>query len=169
VIAEDTGGDTMQVADASALQDTLERLRQRYALHFSLPEGSQVGDRQKVQVELSQEARLRYLDAEIRYRRVLMSTTNAAGHSGPTEITRAPRPIESAPETTATPEVSEPADRRHGAVNEDSGPVINTVKPDEDSGDSTTPQKPAGNQTPPPATAPAPSGGWPKAPGSNPN
>ena len=40
-LARASGGDSMSVDDASALQDTLARLRQRYALHFYLPAGVQ--------------------------------------------------------------------------------------------------------------------------------
>lgn len=37
-IARDSGGDSISVDDASALEDTLSRIRQRYALHFHLPD-----------------------------------------------------------------------------------------------------------------------------------
>ena len=42
-IARDSGGDSMSVNDASALEETLARLRQRYTLYFNLPEGAQPG------------------------------------------------------------------------------------------------------------------------------
>ncbi|HUS08457.1 MAG TPA: VWA domain-containing protein [Bryobacteraceae bacterium] len=38
-IARQSGGDSMPVDDASALETTLSRIRQRYALHYYLPEG----------------------------------------------------------------------------------------------------------------------------------
>ncbi len=38
-IARRSGGDNMSVDDASALETTLARIRQRYALHFNVPAG----------------------------------------------------------------------------------------------------------------------------------
>jgi hypothetical protein len=38
-IAKDSGGDVMEVDNASAFEDTLERLRQRYVLYFYWPPG----------------------------------------------------------------------------------------------------------------------------------
>src|SRR5579864_6308148 len=38
-IARESGGDSMSVNDASALEETLSRLRQRYTLYFNLPDG----------------------------------------------------------------------------------------------------------------------------------
>ncbi len=82
-IARDSGGDTMQVDDASALEDTLARLRQRYALYFYLPEGSTSADQRNVQVDLSNDARRRFQEAEIHYRRVYLSASASQEHSGP--------------------------------------------------------------------------------------
>ena len=168
-IAEDSGGDTFPVDDASALRDTLQRLRQRYALYFALPEGTQAGDRQSVRIELSQEAKLRYLDAEIHYRRVFMSGS-AKEHAGPTEVTHAADPI--GPDEPSRPSVDNSVSatpRSHTAVNEDeSGPTVNSIGDPDDSAtpkcsstpSTTVPLKPA--TTPPPAK-----GGWPKAPSSS--
>lgn len=173
-IAQDSGGDTMQVDEASALEDTLARLRQRYALHFYLPEGMTAADRQSVRVDLSQDARLRYQDAEVRSRRVFMSG-GAAEKSAPTVVARGPAPGErsSQPATTAsspgqtqssgtqagTSDSTTPK-RRSVAVNEDSGSPVNTVIPDETDVDTSQPAKHPASQTPP---QPAPKGGWPKA------
>ncbi len=163
-IAQDSGGDTMQVEEASALEDTLARLRQRYALHFYLPEGTTASDHDSVKVDLSQEAKMRYQDAEIRYRRIYMSG-DAAGHSGPTVVSRASpatdtvagaasQDQESAPESTTSR-------RRSAAVNEDSGPHINTIDPGSgDSGEQTNP-------TPAPTPAQPPAGGWPRTDGQS--
>jgi VWFA-related protein len=43
-IARESGGDSMSVNDASALEETLARLRQRYTLYFNLPDGVKPGD-----------------------------------------------------------------------------------------------------------------------------
>ncbi len=158
-IAEDSGGDTMDVDDASALRDTLQRLRQRYALYFSLPEGTQAGDAQSIRVELSQEAQLRNLDSEIHYRRVFMSAS-AKEHSGPTVVTRAAEPLPPAPDTTPSlGDNSSSSSHGHVAVNEDSGPKINTV---DDPNDTAQPASPP-STTPAPPSPPA-TKGWPKAP-----
>ncbi len=173
-IAQDSGGDTMQVDEASALEDTLARLRQRYALHFYLPEGMTAADRQSVRVNLSRDARLRYQDAEVRSRRVFMSG-EAGEKSGPTVVARGPAPGErsSQPATTAssanqtqssgtqagTNDSTTPK-RRSVAVNEDSGSPVNTVIPDETNVDTSQPANRPTSQTP--AQTP-PKGGWPKA------
>ena len=47
----------MSVNDSSALEDTLERLRQRYTLYFSLPEGVQPGEERNIEVDLTPETR----------------------------------------------------------------------------------------------------------------
>src|SRR5262249_32521626 len=67
-IARESGGASMGVEEASALQNTLARIRERYALYFYLPEGVKPGDVRSVQVELSDAARRRYPGAEVRYR-----------------------------------------------------------------------------------------------------
>jgi len=157
-IANDSGGDTMDVDRASALEDTLARLRQRYALHFYLPDGAKSLDLQSVQVDLSQEARLRYRDAEVRSRRVFMSGGTGSDRSGPTVITRSKQPPD-APVDSTTPAADETHEqstpkRRRVAVNDDSGPRVNTVDPD-----SNTSGWPVET---PPADAPQ-HHGWPRA------
>jgi von Willebrand factor type A domain len=74
-IARDSGGDVFSVDDASALEETLSRLRQRYALHFNAAD-----EHSMVFVDLTDAARRRYPDAEIHYRRVtLLGSTREAG------------------------------------------------------------------------------------------
>jgi VWFA-related protein len=68
-IAKQSGGDSMKVEDASAFENTLARIRERYALHFYLPEGVNPGDERSIEVELSDAARQRYPGAEVHYRR----------------------------------------------------------------------------------------------------
>jgi len=84
-IAKDTGGDTFRVSDASALEETLMRLRQRYALYFNSADAHS-----SVLVDLTDAARRRYSDAEIRYRRV--SITGTSREAGPVSITHAHAP-----------------------------------------------------------------------------
>ncbi len=138
-IARDSGGDSMSVNDAEALEDTLARLRKRYTLYFSLPEGVQPGQERNIQVDLSPEARLRYRDAEVRYRRASM-LSNGSYDDEPLHVTRAPRdypassPSTSSSSSASTPSSSTagpdtPAPRRRVAVNEDGTPIT-TPDPD---------------------------------------
>ncbi len=124
-IARDSGGDSMSVNDAEALDDTLARLRQRYTLYFNLPEGVQAGQERNIQVDLAPEARRRFSDAEVRYRRTSMSSTGGRD-SAPIHITRAPSDnVYSTPSpSTDSADPSTPAThRRRVAVNEDGTPI----------------------------------------------
>jgi len=93
-IARDSGGDSLSVNEASALEDTLERLRRRYTLYFSLPEGVQPGQERDIAVDLAPEARSRFSDAEVRYRRTFQSSNGGSStgsrDSAPVQVTRAP-------------------------------------------------------------------------------
>lgn len=159
-IARDSGGDTMRVDEASALEDTLARLRQRYALYFYWPEGSRSGS---MQVDLAETARLRYQEAEIRYRRVYLAGTDAGERTGPV-VSRVQERVNSDDDVSAAAEPStspEPATarRRRVAVNEDAGPRINTINPDSD--DSTEDATPVPAQTTPSSGAPKSTQGTP--------
>ena len=68
-IANQSGGDSMAVDQASAFEQTLARIRERYALYFYLPEGMKPGEERSVEVSLTDAARRRYPRAEVRYRR----------------------------------------------------------------------------------------------------
>ncbi len=126
-IAGDSGGDVMQISDASALEDTLARLRQRYALHYYLPEGSAPADQRTVLVTLSQDAKRRYQEAEVRYRRVYMAGNNGE-RSGPTVVTHTRAPVEEVSDPAATTDSQPAPKRKRVAVNEDTdGP--HTVDP----------------------------------------
>jgi VWFA-related protein len=81
-IAKQSGGDSMSVNDASAFEDTLARIRERYALYFYLPEGAQPGNDRSVEVELSAAARHRYPGAEVRYRRSSLKPTASRDSQG---------------------------------------------------------------------------------------
>jgi len=116
-IARDSGGDSMSVNDAEALEETLARLRQRYTLYFNLPDGVQPGQERNIQVDLTPDVRRRFSDAEVRYRRTSMSNTDGRG-AGPTKVTRAPIDSDSTTDSS-TPTVH----RRRVAVNEDGTPI----------------------------------------------
>jgi hypothetical protein len=122
-IARDSGGDSMSVNDASALEETLARLRQRYTLYFNLPEGVQPGQERNIVVDLTAEARHRYSDAEVRYRRTSMSGSGDRD-TAPLKVTRAPADNGySTPSASSTDQDTPAAHHRRVAVNED-GSVI---------------------------------------------
>ncbi len=166
-IATDTGGDTMRVDDASALQDTLSRLRQRYALYFYFPEGVRNTDDPNIRVDLAQEARIHFAQAEIRYRHAPMSGNGqAAALSGSTHVTHAPEP-------TVVNDDNQPTvynttkNGRRAAVNEDSSDHVILNTGSDDAGTPSAP--PSGTAKPPASTPPPPQPGWPRAnPPNNP-
>jgi len=82
-IAMRSGGDSFPVDDAYSLENTLARLRQRYALHFYLPAGVRPGDERDIQVELADGVRARYPGADVRYRRSYYAPSGAG--SSPAE------------------------------------------------------------------------------------
>ena len=63
----------MPVDQASAFEQTLARIRERYALYFYLPDGVSPAEASSVEVELSDAARRRYPRAEVRYRRLYLA------------------------------------------------------------------------------------------------
>ena len=90
-IARQSGGDSMPVDDAYALENTLSRIRQRYALYFNLPAGVRRGEERRIEVSLADGARQRYYNAEVRYRRVYLAPVDGGSRNGePTAITQAP-------------------------------------------------------------------------------
>ena len=148
----------MSVNDASALEETLMRLRQRYALFFSLPEGVVPGQERNITVDLTADALRRYPYAEVHYRRAYMSG-NHDRDSSPTLVRRAPAdagysaPSAPAPSSDASSDTPSNTRRRRVAVNQDGSPIVSS--PD----DSSTPAQPAPSTQ---STPPNPSG-WPKA------
>lgn len=77
-IAERSGGDTFPVDEASSLERSLEKLRQRYALYFNLPPGARAGDERSVEVELASKTLGRNPGATLKYRHSYLATANAA-------------------------------------------------------------------------------------------
>jgi VWFA-related protein len=155
-IARDSGGDSMSVNDASALEETLSRLRQRYTLYFNLPDGVKPGEERNIEVALTASAQRRHGDAEVRYRRVFMGS-GGNGDASPVRVTRAPidtgystAPVSSSDSSTSTTR------RRRVAVNQD-GSAISTPTTD-DGSPTPAPLKPSPDgQTP--STSPN-SPGW---------
>ncbi len=153
-IASDTGGDTMRVDDARALEDTLSRLRQRYALYFYMPEGFKGTDVPNIRVDLAQQARIRYAQADIRYRHSSMSKDGVQNAAGPTLVTHAP--VATAADDEPTIPASTTPSGRRVMVNEDSGSRVNLSTESDDSTSTAPPQPSSGwPRTTPPSTAPA--------------
>ena len=114
-IARRSGGDSLPVDDASALETTLARIRQRYALHFNLPDGVKPGEERTIDVSLAETTRQRYPGAELRYRQVYIAPTLMAGAGStspaPALINRSP--AESSGGDAQAPEVRQiPVARR---------------------------------------------------------
>lgn len=99
LIARESGGDSMRVEESSALETTLSRLRQRYSLYFSVPEGAREGQERAIEIQLAASAARRYPGANLRYRGNYHSASNnsppteaAPADSAPTVVTKAPAP-----------------------------------------------------------------------------
>lgn len=177
-IARRTGGDSLPVDDAAAFETTLARIRQRYALHFYLPEGVQPGQERRIEVDLSEEARRRYPQAEVRFRRVYLAPGGSgdAGAAGsePALVRREPAA------TGSTAETAEPADpietprtRRRRGVNQvpdrpragpvdpaDAGAQPETAPPSQGGWRRADEPEPALTEPAPKAQTPQPAGGW---------
>jgi VWFA-related protein len=163
-IARHSGGDSMPVDDAGAFEDTLARIRQRYALHFYLPPGVRAGQERNIEVALSDSAMRRYPGAEVRFRRTYIaphdSGSPASGAEEPVVVTQAERRSES---RTDDPDV--PRLRRRPAVNQ--VPDVDRGGPVAADDQSTAPNRGTWRRTNEPDT-PAPSnpdaqpkqGGW---------
>jgi hypothetical protein len=68
----------MSIDDAYAFQNTLSRIRQRYALHFIEPAGSKPGEERRIEVLLTANAQRRYRDADLRFRSVYYAGGNSS-------------------------------------------------------------------------------------------
>jgi len=126
-IAKRSGGDSMQVDDSAALENTLMRLRQRYALHFNLAEAGGTGDGGDVELVLSDAARRRYPGSEIRYRRANMAS-DAPQSQDEVMVSRTPTNPRTTPTPSSDDEQPQPKlRRRRPAVNEDGTRIEDTA------------------------------------------
>jgi len=92
-IARASGGDSLPVEHASALQETLENLRQRYSLFFTVPADARVGERRTISVALSAEAARRHPGAQLKYRSQYVVPADWTPPP-PEEISAAGQPVE---------------------------------------------------------------------------
>jgi VWFA-related protein len=156
-IARQSGGDSMPVDYSSALESTLSRIRQRYALYFNLPAGVKRGEERRIEVSLVESARQRYPNSEVRYRRVYLAPVDGAARNGePMTITQAP--VDSEPTAIyrdstpkRRPAVSDTPASRQGPLDTGGG-----WRPAD-----APPAKPSANDSKP--ADPKPTGGWRKA------
>lgn len=124
-IARESGGDSMQADAASALETTLNRLRQRYTLHFNLPAGVTAGDRRTVEVALEDRVKLRYPEATLRYRRTYTASISS-GSGAPEEETLEVVPMRPSPSSSSSSSSEPVISRRKRTVDgsSSSGPSI---------------------------------------------
>jgi hypothetical protein len=158
-IARQSGGDSMPVNDSYALQDTLARIRQRYALYFSLPPGVKAGEERQIELQLADGAERRNPGAEVHYRRAYYAPNSTPGTSTSSEpVTVSGNGPDSdepdRPYLRRRPGISQdPAGSREGPLNADSAPAA-TPAPREDAPKQATPPAPASDPNAP---------GWRKA------
>ncbi len=125
-ISRASGGDSMSIDDASAVEDTLARIRHSYALYFNAPEGVKQGETRNVEVVLVGNAAGRYGNAELLYREsyVVSDGGTTSGPSfedeAPTVTRRNPasQPQVEVDDEQADTEASVPKVRRRPAVDE---------------------------------------------------
>ena len=164
-IARRSGGDSMPVDGAYALEDTLARIRQRYALHFNLPAGAHSGEQRSVSVELSAAALRRYPYAEVRYRHeyfVPNGVTPSQSTPDATVISRAP--------VSNSGDDQPPRQRRRGVSQSDGmpdRPILKTPEPAEPASGApapepatTTTSAPSDTKSQPDTTQQPASGRW---------
>jgi VWFA-related protein len=163
-IALRSGGDSMPVDDAYALQDTLTRIRQRYALHFNLPDGVRPGEERYVTVELADATRSRYPGAEVRYRQSYFAPTGAgAPRNSPAPVVVSRTDSSQSGGTPASSDPDRPVMRRRAAVSQPDSPGSGPLIRHGDTASQPSTPPPA---SPPPADQPA----WRKAdPGAAPS
>jgi VWFA-related protein len=167
-IALRSGGDSLRVDDSYALQDTLARIRQRYALNFSLPAGVRPGEERYVVVQLADATLSRYPGADVRYRQSYFapSGSTARATDAPVVVSRAGSSDASAtpssnddpdrPVMRRRPAVSQPDSGGAGPLIRDSGPAT-PAQP----ASSTQPAQPQTTPSSQPQAAPSSSGpGW---------
>jgi len=154
IIARESGGDSMRVNDSYALQDTLTRLRQRYALYFSLPPGVRAGEERDIELALADATLRRLPGADVHYRRTYYApggasgVTSAAPASDEPTLVRRQSPDSTGGATASTDDPDRPHLRRSPAVSQPDRSYDGPLNPDN------TPAPAAAPAQQPPAAAP---------------
>ncbi|MCS7025568.1 MAG: VWA domain-containing protein [Bryobacteraceae bacterium] len=141
-IARLSGGDSMSIDEAGALERTFSRLRQRYALHFLLPEGARAGQQRQVEVLLAAAARRRYPDAELKYRRTYLAVDSASPAPSGEPTTVSSLPTVSEEPSPSSPSESERPRLRRRPINEPQGSSGPLLSENNQEGTSTAPKGP---------------------------
>jgi VWFA-related protein len=153
-IARSSGGDSMRVDESAALEETLTRLRQRYALHFNAGDAASAGDRD-VEVRLASATQRRYPGSEVRYRRTFQGSDGQQSND-PVMVSRTPTNPRVSDSSSDQKQSSPGLRRRRPAVNEDGTRVEGPLPAADASTPSTTASAPR-------ADVPASGGGWRRA------
>jgi VWFA-related protein len=166
-IALRSGGDSLSVDDSYALEDTLARIRQRYALNFYLPAGVKPGEERYVTVQLADATRNRFPGADVRYRQSYFAPTGSVAPTPSNSDVTLRRAGSDNSTADATGDSGPPVMKRRPAVSQpdpSGGPLIpdNSQTAPAPAPATQPPPPPAAQSAPaPPAPAPAPSSpGW---------
>jgi len=166
-IAADSGGDVMSIDGASAFEDMLARLRQRYALHFYWPAGDAKPEERIVAVALSRSSGVEYPNAEVRYRRAYIGRPTGRSSGTLLEVSRQPDSIDpqgtaaAAPVRSNSSNTPRAAPQRRIAVNEHAGSGPNLMD-DQAHSDADSPAAQTQSPAPQPQATPPVRQGWPK-------
>lgn len=157
-IARDSGGDSYNVDDGEALENTMSRIRQRYALYFQVPPGVRAGEERRIEVALSGTAARRHAGAELRYRRSYTSGASTEGNATdvpPVEVSSSsPSPSqEPAPKFKRRPGVIDESRSTRGPAADPEAGGWKRVDPADAAKPTAEPPKPA-------TAEPATGGGW---------
>ncbi len=127
-IARESGGDDYAVNDAMALEQTLSRLRQRYALFFQLPAGTRAGEQRGVTVNLTASAARRYPSADLRYRPTYTAAGSSDADPNVTTVSEAPPPPDSgrggSPREVHAPQPTDTATMPRSTTRDDAPPSL---------------------------------------------
>jgi len=147
-IARQSGGDSNSIDDAGSVEETLQRIRQRYALYFYLPQDAKAGQERNIEVTLASGARQQYQGAEVRYRQRYL----APGAGSQTDTTDAEPVLSQVP---SSPSSDQPT-ATSGSNDPEAGSGLHRRRRPavDDTGGSRGPMT-------------EPSGGWKRAPGED--
>ncbi|MCX6598416.1 MAG: VWA domain-containing protein [Acidobacteria bacterium] len=156
-IAEASGGDSLPVQDASALLDTLTRIRKRYAIYFTQPADARPGQERTIELTLADATRRKYPEADLRYRHTYRPESASA--SSPVEVTSGASPASSEQEATEPVSGRRPSAESTAAEDSsDAPPLRRTRRPAVD--DTTRGQGPMATGTNGTESATPSKGGW---------
>jgi len=122
-IARKSGGDSLSINDADAVETTFERIRKRYVIYFQLPEGM-IDAGRRLDLDLADAARRRYSDASLQYRQIALAKDGATRGLISRVPAHPPTGRDSEPAQTDSAGDSPPAVRRRPGVSYSSGTQV---------------------------------------------